>query len=89
VSEEGSRRRRNARRARQRRVGGRSGAADGGIVSGRRAVAESLRADRVSEVLVVSSPKVTQGLRAALDAARAAGVPVRTVPRATLDALAD
>ena len=89
MSEEGSRRRRSARRARPRRVVGRPHAADAGIVSGRRAVAESLRADRVSEVLVVSSPKVTQGLRAALDAARATGVPVRTVPRATLDALAD
>ena len=40
-------------------------------------------------MLVVSSPKVTQGLRAMLDAANDEGVPVRVVPRATLDALAD
>jgi 23S rRNA (guanosine2251-2'-O)-methyltransferase len=53
------------------------------------AVTEALRADRVSEVLVVSSPTVTQGLRGMLDAAREAGVPVRTVSRATLDSLAD
>jgi len=61
----------------------------GDVVSGRRAVAEALRAGQVSEVLVVSSPKVTQGLRAMLDAANDEGVPVRVVPRATLDALAD
>jgi len=59
------------------------------VVSGRRAVAEALRAGTVSEVLIVSSPTVTQGLRVMLDAAREEGVPVRTVPRATLDALAD
>jgi hypothetical protein len=43
--------------------------AAGDVVSGRRAVAEALRARQVSEVLVVSSPKVTQGFRAMLDAA--------------------
>jgi 23S rRNA (guanosine2251-2'-O)-methyltransferase len=59
------------------------------VLSGRRAVAEALRAGRVTEVLVVSSPKVTQGLRSMLDAANDEGVPVRVVPRATLDALAD
>jgi 23S rRNA (guanosine2251-2'-O)-methyltransferase len=52
-------------------------------------VAEAIRAGRASEVLVVSSPKVTQGLRAMLDAANDEGVPVRVVPHATLDALAD
>ena len=59
------------------------------VVSGRRAVAEAVRAGSASEVLIVSSPTVTQGFRAVLDAARDAGVPVRTVPRATLDSLAD
>jgi len=59
------------------------------VVSGRRAVSEAMRAGRVSEVLIVSSPKVTAGMRAVLDAASEQRVPVRTVPRATLDALAD
>ena len=59
-----------------------------GVVSGRRAVAEAVRSGRVSEVLIVSSPKVTQGLRSVLDAADAEGIPVRVVPRSTLDALA-
>ncbi|MDH4111653.1 MAG: 23S rRNA (guanosine(2251)-2'-O)-methyltransferase RlmB [Actinomycetota bacterium] len=63
------------------------GTIDLDVVGGRRAVAEALRAGRVSEVLVVSCPKVTQGLRAVFDAARDDDVPVRTVPRATLDAL--
>ena len=77
-------------RERDRAARGRAPRAPGGeVVSGRRAVAEALRAGRVSEVLVVSSPKVTQGLRAMLDAANDEDVPVRVVPRATLDALAD
>lgn len=59
------------------------------VVSGRRAVSEAIRAGRVSEVLIVSSPKMTQGLRTVLDAARRQRVPVRTAPRATLDRLAD
>ncbi len=59
------------------------------VVAGRRAVTEAVRAGRASEVLVVSSPTVTQGLRDVLDAARGTGVPVRTVPRAALDRLAD
>ena len=61
----------------------------GQVVSGRRAVAEAIRSGRVTEVLVVSSPTVTQGIRVVLEAAEARDVPVRTVPRATLDALAD
>lgn len=65
-----------------------SSASAPGVVAGRRAVAEAVRAGRVSEMLIVSSPKVTQGLRAVLDAAREQHVPVRTVPRATLDGLA-
>ncbi|HET9311038.1 MAG TPA: 23S rRNA (guanosine(2251)-2'-O)-methyltransferase RlmB [Actinomycetota bacterium] len=59
------------------------------MVSGRRAVAEALRAGIASEVLISSAAKRTQGLRAVLDAAAERGLPVRTVPRATLDALAD
>lgn len=47
-----------------------------------------VRTGRAIEVLVVSSPEVRQGLREVLDAARLAGVPVRTVPRARLDHLA-
>ena len=39
-------------------------------------------------MLIVASPKATQGLRALLDAARAADVPVTQSPRAILDALA-
>ena len=58
------------------------------MVSGRRAVAEALRAGIASEVLIGSSAKRTQGLRAVLDAAAERGLPVRTVPRETLDALA-
>jgi 23S rRNA (guanosine2251-2'-O)-methyltransferase len=58
------------------------------VISGRRAVAEAVRAGRADEVLVASSPMPTQGLRAVLDAASERGVPVRTVPRTTLDALA-
>jgi len=38
-------------------------------------------------VLIVASPTATQGLRALLDAARTAGVPVTPSPRASLDAL--
>ena len=59
------------------------------IVSGRRAVAEALRAGLITEVLVAGSARRTQGLRAVLDAAAERGLPVRTVPRDTLDALSD
>lgn len=83
MSRDGEHRRRRSHSAR----GPSAAAAE--VVSGRRAVAEALRAGRVSEVLIVSSPKVTQGLRSVLDSAEAEGVPVRTVPRAKLDALAD
>lgn len=73
-------------RARRRRS---SGPGTSQVISGRRAVTEALRAGRVSEVLIVSSPKVTQGMRSLLEQAHADDVSVRTVPRATLDALAD
>jgi 23S rRNA (guanosine2251-2'-O)-methyltransferase len=59
------------------------------VVAGRRAVTEAIRSGAAREVLIVASPKVTQGLRALLDAARAADVPVTPSSRASLDALAD
>jgi len=56
------------------------------VVTGRRAVAEAVKAGRALEVLVDDGARSTQGLREVLDAARAAGVKVRTVPRADLEA---
>ncbi len=61
---------------------------DGSVVGGRRAVTEAIRAGKAMEVLVVSSPKVTQGMQGLLDAARDADVPIKVSPRARLDALA-
>ncbi len=61
----------------------------GHVVAGRRGVAEAIGSGRVREVLVASSQAGTPGMQAVLEAARAQNVPVRTVPRATLDALAD
>jgi len=58
-------------------------------VAGRRAVTEAIRSGAAREVLIVASPKATQGLRELLEAARAAEVPVVQLPRGTLDALAD
>jgi 23S rRNA (guanosine2251-2'-O)-methyltransferase len=55
---------------------------------GRRAVLEAIVAGRVSEVRVASSARSTPGMRELLDAARSGGVPVRTVDRGELDALA-
>lgn len=52
-------------------------------------MAEALRTGRATEVLTVSSPTVREHLRDVMEAARDEGVPVRTVPRARLDALAD
>lgn len=60
-----------------------------GVVAGRRAVTEAIRSGAASEVMVVASPQATQGMRALLDAARDARVPVTPRPRAMLDALAD
>jgi 23S rRNA (guanosine2251-2'-O)-methyltransferase len=73
----------------ERRSAGESGRSHAQVVAGRRAVAEAIRGGRVTEVLIVSSPTVTQGMRAVLEEAEDRAVPVRTVPRATLDALAD
>ncbi len=57
-------------------------------MSGRRAVTEAIRAGIAKEIVVAGSAKATQGFRALLDAASAAQVPVRTVSRDELDALA-
>ena len=60
----------------------------GSVVGGRRAVTEAIRAGLATEVLVVSSPKVTQGMRSLLEAAERDGVPIAVSPRAVLDAMA-
>jgi 23S rRNA (guanosine2251-2'-O)-methyltransferase len=57
-------------------------------VGGRRAVAEAASAGLAAEVLVATSSRTTPGLRDALAAAGAAGVPVRTAARSELDRLA-
>jgi 23S rRNA (guanosine2251-2'-O)-methyltransferase len=57
-------------------------------VHGRRAVTEAIRAGAAKEVLVSASPTRTPGLRAVLDAAAEAQVPVRTVDRESLDRMA-
>ena len=57
-------------------------------MGGRRAVTEAIRAGRATEVLVVSSPKVTQGMRSLLEAAERAGVRITVTPRARLDGMA-
>jgi 23S rRNA (guanosine2251-2'-O)-methyltransferase len=71
----------------RRRGRGRSGGAGGGasIVEGRREVAEAIRAGLAAEVLVADSARATPGLRAVLDAAGRAGVPVRDVAPAELE----
>ena len=56
-------------------------------ITGRRAVAEALRAGLAREVLVAGAVRPTPGLREVLDAAGAGGVPVRTVDRSDLDRL--
>ena len=68
----------------------RRSAETGELVAGKRAVAEAIRGGLATEVMVAaSSPAVTEGLRSVLQAAEDRGVPVRTVPRAALDALAE
>ena len=57
-------------------------------VGGRRAAAEAVRAGQAQELLVARGARGSQGLRAVLEAARAAGVPVREVDRAELDGMA-
>jgi 23S rRNA (guanosine2251-2'-O)-methyltransferase len=56
-------------------------------VTGRRAVAEAVRAGLAREVLVAEAVRSTPALRDVLDAAGAAGVPVRKVDRSDLDRL--
>jgi 23S rRNA (guanosine2251-2'-O)-methyltransferase len=60
----------------------------GGVVAGRRAVAEAVVAGTAVEILVAEGSRATEGLRAVLDAANQGGVPVREAPRSELDALA-
>lgn len=57
------------------------------VVAGRRAAAEAVHAGRVTEVLVARGARDSQGLRALLEACRAASVPVVEVDRARLDRL--
>ncbi len=57
-------------------------------VGGRRAVVEALRAGRVTDLLVASGVRETQGLRAVVDAAAAAGVDITETDRRELDRLA-
>jgi 23S rRNA (guanosine2251-2'-O)-methyltransferase len=57
-------------------------------VGGRRAVAEAIRAGLAREVLVADGAHETQGLRDLLEAAATAGIEVRRVARADLDAMA-
>ena len=71
------------------RGGRRRSAPTAQVVAGRRAVAEAIRSGRVTEVMVVRSPTLTQGMRSVLEAAEERGVSVRTVPRAALDAIAE
>jgi 23S rRNA (guanosine2251-2'-O)-methyltransferase len=61
---------------------------DRSAVGGRRAVVEALRAGRVTEVLIAPGVRETQGLRAVLDAAAAAGVVITETDRTELDRLA-
>ena len=57
-------------------------------VGGRRAVVEALRAGRVTELLVASGVRETQGLRAVVNAAAAAGIGMTETERTELDRLA-
>jgi 23S rRNA (guanosine2251-2'-O)-methyltransferase len=58
------------------------------VVSGRRAVLESVRAGVAKEVLVAREARSTPGLRDVLEAAATGGVAVRDVSREQLDAIA-
>lgn len=66
----------------------RSDASAEGVVSGRRAVLEAVRAGRAHEVLVARGARGTAGLRDLLEACASAGLRTREVPRRELDALA-
>jgi 23S rRNA (guanosine2251-2'-O)-methyltransferase len=58
------------------------------LVTGKRAVLESLRAGAATEVVVARGARRVQGLRDVLEAADRAGVRVSEVPRERLDAMA-
>lgn len=58
------------------------------VVAGRRGALEAVRAGVATEVLVARGSRSTSGLRELLEASRRAGVAVRDVDRAELDALA-
>ncbi|MEA2554845.1 MAG: rRNA (guanosine2251-2-O)-methyltransferase [Actinomycetota bacterium] len=58
------------------------------MVAGRRAVTEALRAGDVVDLLIMPNAKATEGLRAVLQAAAAAGLAVQTVARSELDQMA-
>jgi 23S rRNA (guanosine2251-2'-O)-methyltransferase len=58
------------------------------VVGGRRAVVEAIRAGRVSDLLVAPGVRETQGLRAVVDAAAAAGIDMHEADRTELDRLA-
>ncbi|MGQ0669074.1 MAG: 23S rRNA (guanosine(2251)-2'-O)-methyltransferase RlmB [Actinomycetota bacterium] len=60
----------------------------GPVVAGRRAVAEAISSGRAREILVAQAPRAAVGLRDVLSAAERAGIPIRSVPRRELDALA-
>jgi len=60
----------------------------GGIVAGRRAVLEAVRAGLATEVLIGRGSRTTPGLRELLDSAGGAGVSLREVDRRELDSLA-
>jgi len=57
-------------------------------VGGRRAVVEALSSGRVTDLLVAPGVRETQGLRAVVDAAAAAGIDMTETDRAELDRLA-
>lgn len=61
---------------------------DAGVVAGKRAVTEAIRAGAAREVLVARGGRRNDGLREVLAAASKAHVRVREVDRADLDALA-
>lgn len=60
----------------------------GDVVVGRRAALEAVRSGSASEVLVAAGSRDTSGLRELREAARDAGVPLRTAARDELDRLA-
>jgi 23S rRNA (guanosine2251-2'-O)-methyltransferase len=59
------------------------------VIVGRRPVLEALRAGAAREVLVAQGIRPNDVLRALLDAAGAAGVPIRRVPAERIDRIAD